>query len=68
LPILFVNSMYQQLMASRSDALFRDAKAKLLEIRSQQSKRLEARTDTREEKRRKTKKKTSSDMHALTGF
>lgn len=58
----------KQLMASRSDAPFRDAKAKLLEIRSQQSKRLEARTDTREEKRRKKKKKTSSDMHALTGF
>ncbi|KAJ6331299.1 hypothetical protein OIU76_009806 [Salix suchowensis] len=58
----------KQLMASRSDALFRDAKAKLLEIRSQQSKRLEARTDTKEEKRRKKKKKTSSDMHSLTGF
>ncbi|KAJ6331283.1 hypothetical protein OIU76_009791 [Salix suchowensis] len=47
----------KQLMASRSDALFRDAKAKLLEIRSQQSKRLEARTDTKEEKRRKKKRK-----------
>ncbi|KDP29196.1 hypothetical protein JCGZ_16585 [Jatropha curcas] len=47
----------KQLMASRSDALFRDAKTKLLEIRSQQSKRLEARTDTRDEKRKKKKQK-----------
>lgn len=49
--------IFQQLMASRSDALFRDAKSKLLEIRSQHSKRLEARTETREEKRRKKKSK-----------
>lgn len=47
----------KQLMASRSDALFKDAKSKLLEIRSQHSKRLEARTDTREETRRKKKSK-----------
>uniref|UniRef100_A0A2P2JB97 WD-repeat protein n=2 Tax=Rhizophora mucronata TaxID=61149 RepID=A0A2P2JB97_RHIMU len=45
----------KQLMASRSDALFRDAKAKLLEIRSQLSKRVEERTDTREGKRKKKK-------------
>lgn len=49
--------IFQQLMASRSDALFKDAKSKLLEIRSQHSKRLEARTDTREETRRKKKSK-----------
>ncbi|KAE8661176.1 putative phosphatidylinositol-4-phosphate 5-kinase [Hibiscus syriacus] len=47
----------KQLMASRSDALFRDAKSKLLEIRSQQSKRLEARTETKTEKRKKKKQK-----------
>ncbi|XP_048225762.1 WD repeat-containing protein 3 isoform X2 [Ricinus communis] len=47
----------KQLMASKSDAPFRDAKTKLLEIRSQQSKRLEARTDTREEKQKKKKQK-----------
>ncbi|KAE8721011.1 hypothetical protein F3Y22_tig00017627pilonHSYRG00004 [Hibiscus syriacus] len=41
----------KQLMASRSDALFRDAKSKLVEIRSQQLKRLEARTETKTEKR-----------------
>ncbi|KAJ4826563.1 hypothetical protein Tsubulata_018747 [Turnera subulata] len=47
----------RQLLASRSDALFRDAKAKLLEIRSQQSKRLEARAETREEKGKRKKQK-----------
>ncbi|KAL5546056.1 hypothetical protein UlMin_005743 [Ulmus minor] len=47
----------KQMMASRSDALFRDAKTKLLEIRSRNSKRLEARTETREEKRKKKKNK-----------
>ncbi|TYH77185.1 hypothetical protein ES332_D04G135500v1 [Gossypium tomentosum] len=47
----------KQLMASRSDALFRDAKSKLLEIRSQQSKRLEARTETKTENKKKKKQK-----------
>ncbi|CAI0469364.1 unnamed protein product [Linum tenue] len=47
----------KQLMASRSDALFQDAKAKLQEIRSHHSKRLEARTDTKEERRKKKKQK-----------
>ncbi|XP_050227570.1 uncharacterized protein LOC126677138 [Mercurialis annua] len=54
----------KELMASKSDALFRDAKEKLLEIRLQQSKRLEARTDTREEKRKKKKQKKSNGLHA----
>ncbi|XVE76106.1 hypothetical protein DITRI_Ditri12bG0146600 [Diplodiscus trichospermus] len=54
----------KQLMASRSDALFRDAKSKLLEIRSQQSKRLEASTEEmKTEKRKKKKQKKSTDMH-----
>lgn len=53
----------QQLMASKSDAPFRDAKTKLLEIRSQQSKRIEARADTKTERRKKKKSKTSSDGH-----
>ncbi|XP_061366761.1 uncharacterized protein LOC133309912 [Gastrolobium bilobum] len=46
----------QQMMASRSDALFRDARAKLLEIRAQQSKRLQERSDIGEVKRKKKKK------------
>lgn len=51
-------------MATRSDALFKDAKTKLLEIRLQQSKRLEARTDTKEEKRKKKKQKKSNGTPA----
>ncbi|CAN1275960.1 WD repeat-containing protein 3 [Linum perenne] len=47
----------KQMMATRSDALFQDAKEKLQEIRSQQSKRLEARAETKDEKRRKKKQK-----------
>ncbi|XP_062117383.1 uncharacterized protein LOC133831195 [Humulus lupulus] len=47
----------KQMMSSRSDALFKDAKSKLQEIRSQHSKRLEARTETRDEKQRKKKNK-----------
>ncbi|KAF8005594.1 hypothetical protein BT93_K0018 [Corymbia citriodora subsp. variegata] len=54
----------KQLMALRSDALFQDAKAKLLEIRSQLSKRQEERTDPREAKRRKKKQKKSNNIHA----
>ncbi|KAK7337130.1 hypothetical protein VNO77_17690 [Canavalia gladiata] len=45
----------QQMMASRSDALFHDASSKLLEIRAQQSKRLEERSDIGEVKRKKKK-------------
>ncbi|CAJ2650069.1 unnamed protein product [Trifolium pratense] len=48
----------QQLMASRSDALFQDARSKLREIRAQQSKRLQDRSDTGEVVMRKKKKKT----------
>ncbi|KAH7512033.1 hypothetical protein FEM48_Zijuj12G0047600 [Ziziphus jujuba var. spinosa] len=58
---LAVMDHLKQLMASRSDALFKDAKSKLLEIRAQHSKRLEARSETKEEKRRKKKNKKSSD-------
>lgn len=66
--LIFVVVIFQQLMASRSDALFRDAKSKLLEIRAQHSKRLDARLETREEKRKKKKQKKSSDGHAWTWF
>lgn len=52
-------------MASKSDAPFRDAKTKLLEIRSQLSKRIEARADTKTERRKKKKSKTSSDGHEI---
>ncbi|KAI7751522.1 hypothetical protein M8C21_022434, partial [Ambrosia artemisiifolia] len=51
----------KQLMASKSDAPFRDAKTKLLEIRSQQSKRAEGREDTKGEKRRRKKKQKKDD-------
>lgn len=59
--------MQQQLMASRSDALFRDAKTKLLEIRSQQKEPLEKRRDNLEGKHKKKKQKKSSNEHAWTG-
>ncbi|KAK7396602.1 hypothetical protein VNO78_17727 [Psophocarpus tetragonolobus] len=45
----------KQMMASRSDALFHDARSKLLAIRARQSKRLEERSDTGEVKRKKKK-------------
>ncbi|CAH2079037.1 unnamed protein product [Thlaspi arvense] len=51
----------KQMMASRSDAPFRDAKAKLMEIRSQQAKRMEARLDTKQERKRKKKQKRLED-------
>ncbi|XP_047325441.1 WD repeat-containing protein 3 [Impatiens glandulifera] len=52
----------QQLMASRSDAPFRDVKAKLLEIRSQLSQRVESRVESKE-KRKKKKKQKTDDGH-----
>lgn len=54
-------------MASKSDAPFRDAKTKLLEIRSQLSKRVEARADTKGEKRKKKKQK-KDDGHVWSWF
>ena len=53
----------QQLMALKSDALFQDAKTKLLEIRSRHSQRVEGRTDIKEERRKKKKQKKSTDVH-----
>lgn len=49
--------LFQQLMASKSDAPFRDAKTKLLEIRSQQSKRVESRADPKGSKKKKKQKR-----------
>ncbi|KAI3880040.1 hypothetical protein MKX03_003861 [Papaver bracteatum] len=49
----------KQIMSSRSDAPFRDAKKKLLEIRSHQTKRLAARTPAKEERQKKKKQKSS---------
>ncbi|OIW05134.1 hypothetical protein TanjilG_02607 [Lupinus angustifolius] len=49
----------QQMMASRSDALFSDARSKLLQIRAQQSKRLEERSDLGEAKQKKKPKTTT---------
>lgn len=46
-----------------SDALFRDAKAKLLEIRARNTKRIEARADTKQEKKRKKKQKKLDGGH-----
>ncbi|XP_021774554.1 WD repeat-containing protein 3-like [Chenopodium quinoa] len=56
----------KQLMAMKSDAPFRDAKSKLLEIRSRLAKRNAGKTDTREERKRKKKQKQGSDGHAWT--
>lgn len=53
----------KQLMVLKSDALFRDAKTKLQEIRSRHSQSVEARADTKDEKRKKKKQKKSSDVH-----
>jgi U3 small nucleolar RNA-associated protein 12 len=54
----------KELMVLKSESLFRDAKTKLQEIREQHSKRIQGRTDTKEEKRKKKKpKKTSNDGH-----
>lgn len=47
----------KQLMSLKSEAPFRDAKAKLMELRSQQLKRLEGRTELREEKQKRKKRK-----------
>ncbi|XP_071700962.1 uncharacterized protein [Rutidosis leptorrhynchoides] len=47
----------KQMMASKSDVPFRDAKTKLQEIRLQLSKRVEARADTKADRRKKKKKK-----------
>lgn len=56
------------LMAAKSDAPFRDAKMKLLEIRSQLAKRNNLAGPAREERRKKKKQKkgTDSDGHAWT--
>ncbi|KAL2554325.1 transducin family protein/WD-40 repeat family protein [Forsythia ovata] len=53
----------KQLMALKSDALFRDAKTKVLEIRSKYSKRAEARMEPKEERRKKKKQKKIDNGH-----
>lgn len=53
-------------MAMKSDAPFRDAKTKLLEIRSRLAKRNDGRTETREERKKKKKQKKGSEGHAWT--
>ncbi|CAI9766340.1 unnamed protein product [Fraxinus pennsylvanica] len=53
----------KQLMAAKSDALFRDAKSKVLEIRSKYSKRAEARMEPKEERRKKKKQKKIDNGH-----
>ncbi|CAH9137341.1 unnamed protein product [Cuscuta epithymum] len=53
----------KQMMALKSDAPFRDAKTKLLEIRSRNTKRIEARAETKEERKKKKKQKKSDGGH-----
>lgn len=53
----------QQLMAAKSDAPFRDAKTKLLEIRARYSQHAEGRTQTKEERRKKKKQKKLDSGH-----
>ncbi|KAL7137502.1 hypothetical protein ABFS83_10G097000 [Erythranthe nasuta] len=53
----------KQLMAAKSDAPFRDAKRKLLEIRTQYSQKAEAGRRTKDEKRKKKKQKKIDDGH-----
>ncbi|MCL7047922.1 hypothetical protein MKW94_012302 [Papaver nudicaule] len=50
----------KQLMSSRSDAPFRDAKKRLLEVRSHQTKRLAARTPAKEERKKKKQKSSGA--------
>lgn len=50
-------------MASRSDAPFKDAKAKLMEIRSQQAKRAAERLETKTERKRKKRQKKVEEGH-----
>ncbi|KAL3325988.1 hypothetical protein AABB24_036944 [Solanum stoloniferum] len=52
-----------QLVSLRSDAVFRDEKTKLLEIRSHNAKRTEERADTKQEKKRKKKQKKPNGGH-----
>lgn len=59
----FVPYFTQQMMALKSDALFQDAKTKLLEIRSRNTKRIEAKTELKDEKRKKKKQKKSDGGH-----
>ncbi|XP_077239546.1 transducin family protein / WD-40 repeat family protein isoform X2 [Tasmannia lanceolata] len=47
----------KQMMSLKSDAPFRDAKTKLMEIRSLQSHRLEGKTEAKQEKRKRKKQK-----------
>ncbi|XP_059305925.1 uncharacterized protein LOC132057366 [Lycium ferocissimum] len=54
---------FMQMLSSKSDAPFRDAKTKLLEIRSHSTKRIEERADTKQEKKRKKKQKKSDGGH-----
>ncbi|KAH0635120.1 hypothetical protein KY290_035907 [Solanum tuberosum] len=53
----------KQLKASKSNAVSRDEKTKLLEIRSHNAKCIEAREDTKQEKKRKKKQKKLDGGH-----
>ncbi|RRT69785.1 hypothetical protein B296_00013074 [Ensete ventricosum] len=65
-PVLIVlkdilHERVKELMSMRSDAPFRDAKAKLMEIRQWQSKRAARGGDTNENRRKKKKQKPASE-------
>ncbi|GFP85559.1 uncharacterized WD repeat-containing protein c3d6.12 [Phtheirospermum japonicum] len=53
----------KQLMAAKSDAPFRDAKAKLLEIRTRYSQQNDGRMHTKEDRRKRKKQKKVDDGH-----
>lgn len=53
----------QELMAQRSDALFKDAKTKLLEVRAQYAQRAEAKSETKAAKRKRKKQKKLDNGH-----
>ncbi|PIM99651.1 WD40-repeat-containing subunit of the 18S rRNA processing complex [Handroanthus impetiginosus] len=53
----------KQLMAAKSDAPFRDAKTKLLEIRARYSQLTEGKTQAKEERRKKKKQKKMDNGH-----
>ncbi|KAH9625186.1 hypothetical protein KSS87_001871 [Heliosperma pusillum] len=53
-----------QLRAMKNDAPFRDAKSKLLEVRSKRARLGESQTETRGERKKKKKQKLASDGHA----
>jgi U3 small nucleolar RNA-associated protein 12 len=59
-PLIWRVTSFQELLAMRSDAPFRDAKAKLMEIRQEQSKRSDRSAGGDNKRKKKTKASTQS--------